>query len=668
MKKATRFLLCLILIGLKTNAQVTTSANTTITPTTDYVGWNNALNNVLRIKTEGNKDIEFYTNTGAGTFGTPKMMLDRAGYLGIGTGTTSPSSWLHVITSGTTNAAEPFRTDVVTGYDSNWRMYKAGSHVLRIYSPTGGDAVFMQSIRGDMKFSSGTTTGTNTPAFMIRGGTGSDAGNVLIGDYSSSYNPTAVLHIKGRGYTSLLKVMNSTLTTPTLEVTEGDQVFFKSVGFTGGGTTAAAFKFDYSPTSAVTYASGTLDNVTADASSYMIGRTVNTNNTNTSSGTALSYGIWITANSNTPAGSSNKGIVSVTTGATSNNWGADFQANGSGSGNNTGLYCGATAAQNCTGVYAHSDASGATVAELTSRGILTKAYGAATVIGLEAEASEDQDGNVYAIKCEAVNGATHSGTNSWYGIHASAPAQACSSGGCAGAAGFFNGEVYSTGAMYASSDLKVKDQIAPLLNSSAKLALLQPKQYVFKTTSFPGLNLSEGLHYGFIAQDIETVLPELVKEFKNPEKIDSVGNIIYPSVDIKSVNYTEIIPLLVNAFNEQKLVIDSLLNALQNPTPIINPTNTNKIQLSNNTGFILNQNDPNPFTESTVITYNIPEAVNSAKIIFTNSTGVIINTIVIGERGSGQLEVYASDLSKGIYVYSLVCDGKVIASKKMVKQ
>ncbi len=160
----------------------------------------------------------------------------------------------------------------------------------------------------------------------------------------------------------------------------------------------------------------------------------------------------------------------------------------------------------------------------------------------------------------------------------------------------------------------------------------------------------------------------MVKEFKTPARLDSAGNVISNSVDVKAIHYEEFIPLLVAGFNEQKLIIDSLINALQNPTPILNPQNRQKVTLSNVNSIILNQNDPNPFTESTRITYQVPEDVREAKIIFTNSTGAIINTVVINERGTGELEVYSSDLSKGIYNYTLICDGNVIATKKMVKQ
>ena len=88
----------------------------------------------------------------------------------------------------------------------------------------------------------------------------------------------------------------------------------------------------------------------------------------------------------------------------------------------------------------------------------------------------------------------------------------------------------------------------------------------------------------------------------------------------------------------------------------------------NNTGaIILNQNDPNPFAENTTITFNIPSSVNEAKIIFFDNLGRIINTVIISDRGPGKLDVYASNLSSGIYSYSLLADGNLIDTKKMVR-
>jgi hypothetical protein len=92
------------------------------------------------------------------------------------------------------------------------------------------------------------------------------------------------------------------------------------------------------------------------------------------------------------------------------------------------------------------------------------------------------------------------------------------------------------------------------------------------------------------------------------------------------------------------------------------------VELSDKNNIVLNQNVPNPFAERTTITYTIPESVMKAQIIFYDGSGNLINTVDIDERGDGQLNVFASDLSTGVYTYSLVADGRVVMTKKMMKQ
>jgi len=82
----------------------------------------------------------------------------------------------------------------------------------------------------------------------------------------------------------------------------------------------------------------------------------------------------------------------------------------------------------------------------------------------------------------------------------------------------------------------------------------------------------------------------------------------------------------------------------------------------------LNQNVPNPFAESTVISYNIPVDFTSAEMLFTTADGIVIKKVTISQKGKGQLTVYANDLTHGIYNYALVVDGKTIDTKMMVKE
>jgi hypothetical protein len=55
-------------------------------------------------------------------------------------------------------------------------------------------------------------------------------------------------------------------------------------------------------------------------------------------------------------------------------------------------------------------------------------------------------------------------------------------------------------------------------------------------------------------------------------------------------------------------------------------------------------------------------------LLFYNAQGKLIQSVDLKEKGKGSLNVFASDLSNGIYTYTLVVDGKIMESKKMVKQ
>lgn len=91
------------------------------------------------------------------------------------------------------------------------------------------------------------------------------------------------------------------------------------------------------------------------------------------------------------------------------------------------------------------------------------------------------------------------------------------------------------------------------------------------------------------------------------------------------------------------------------------------IELSNVNSIILNQNDPNPFAESTTITWFLPDDSENAILYFYDNKGTIIKTLQINQNGKGELIVYSSNLNSGIYTYSLVVNGQVVDSKKMLK-
>jgi len=89
---------------------------------------------------------------------------------------------------------------------------------------------------------------------------------------------------------------------------------------------------------------------------------------------------------------------------------------------------------------------------------------------------------------------------------------------------------------YTRSDIRIKKDITNLTdNHLDKLDRLVPKSYKFK---------NDGLeHFGFIAQDME-------KEFPNLVSTDMEG--------LKSVNYLEMVPLLLHKINDLERKLEEI--------------------------------------------------------------------------------------------------------------
>lgn len=242
-------------------------------------------------------------------------------------------------------------------------------------------------------------------------------------------------------------------------------------------------------------------------------------------------------------------------------------------------------------------------------------------------------------------------------------------------AGYFQGDVrvvgtpYNTNPTWNPSDKKYKTEIKELENVTEKIKKLNGYTYKMKTEEFPEMNFYKDEQIGFIAQELKEVFPQVVRE-------DEKGFL--------AVSYQGMIPVLLEAIKEQQETIetqDEKINDLQNQidelkkmitsTPLnsgANGTTTYDVELSDKGIVVLDQNVPNPFAEQTVINYVIPENTGKAQMLFYNVSGQLIKAVDITEKGKGQLNVFANDLSNGTYAYTLVVDGKIFATKKMEKQ
>ena len=83
--------------------------------------------------------------------------------------------------------------------------------------------------------------------------------------------------------------------------------------------------------------------------------------------------------------------------------------------------------------------------------------------------------------------------------------------------------------------------------------------------------------------------------------------------------------------------------------------------------FILYQNYPNPFNPITKISYGLKEAGN-VKIIIYDALGKEVSTLIGQKQNAGtySIEFNASNQSSGVYIYSMIVNGIIVETRRMV--
>ena len=93
-------------------------------------------------------------------------------------------------------------------------------------------------------------------------------------------------------------------------------------------------------------------------------------------------------------------------------------------------------------------------------------------------------------------------------------------------------------------------------------------------------------------------------------------------------------------------------------------TNQNET-LNGNKASSLEQNAPNPFNSNTVIKYHLTKNTNNAVLNITDARGSVIKSIALSAKENGQVTMSAGTLSAGTYFYSLIIDGRKVATREM---
>lgn len=230
-----------------------------------------------------------------------------------------------------------------------------------------------------------------------------------------------------------------------------------------------------------------------------------------------------------------------------------------------------------------------------------------------------------------------------------------------------NGVVRATG-FFATSDKKFKKEIKDLEGALEKVNSLQGKKYHWNKEEFKNKNFSDELQYGFIAQEVQEILPEIVIK-------DANGDL--------AMNYIALVPVLVEAIKEQQNEIsetkDELKSLLEDVKNLKNEVQILKEKLSdkelnesleNSTQTNLLKVYPNPSKDEMNISFVNENISNDTKLMIYDMNGTFLSAINIQKSQNKTIEkkIRKEDFGSGVFIVSLVSEGKIKESKKVIFQ
>lgn len=124
----------------------------------------------------------------------------------------------------------------------------------------------------------------------------------------------------------------------------------------------------------------------------------------------------------------------------------------------------------------------------------------------------------------------------------------------------------------------------------------------------------------------------------------------------------------MEAIPEEQITVEKTESApgLETPTDVSTVMNEfGPLDETLDQSAVLGQNVPNPFSISTSIRYQIPGNFSQALLSVTSMAGQSIVNVSLSQS-QGEVMFEAGTLSKGIYIYQLWVDGRLIDSKRMI--
>ncbi len=210
-------------------------------------------------------------------------------------------------------------------------------------------------------------------------------------------------------------------------------------------------------------------------------------------------------------------------------------------------------------------------------------------------------------------------------------------------------------AYYALSDERYKKDIKNISNALNQIKHLRPVSYNWKEKEFPDKNFNGQPQLGFIAQEVEKVIPEAVIANKD---------------GYYSMNYTTIIPVLTQGIKDQQIQLEKQEIKIANQQTEINELKNKINQLVPGNVIVKDDNfqiTPNPVTGTSTVSYKMDASITNAVFIVYDLQGKMLKKYSVDKNTKeGQVQISKKDFGNGMYILSLVSNNQEIQSKHFI--
>lgn len=208
--------------------------------------------------------------------------------------------------------------------------------------------------------------------------------------------------------------------------------------------------------------------------------------------------------------------------------------------------------------------------------------------------------------------------------------------------------------VYNYSDARAKENVKTISSGLNTIMQLRPVTYNWKQNVLSSSNgvstyavgpEIEKTQYGFLAQEVEKLLPDAVET-------DADGH--------KLINYMALIPMLVQAVQDLQSTIETQAIQIEKLS-IVQFTSRS---ISNNR---IKSCLPNPTNGSVTIQLELEDKIKNAEIMITALTGENEKTFKVSSNVTSISEDISS-LKDGIHLISLLANGKIVDTQRLIKK